>query len=134
MLPAAAVAIVGVLAPRLLKSARPQKKKLMSLVGVGLAGLALGLALDPLTPVIRRICTSSFVILTGGLAFLSLALGYWLIAVLRLRKRSVFFVIVGMNPVFIYLFPLSGGADWLLRIVAPFTMAFSGWLGGGAGQ
>ncbi|OGD15477.1 MAG: hypothetical protein A2V76_01140 [Candidatus Aminicenantes bacterium RBG_16_63_14] len=129
MVPAAAFAILGVLAAGLLKSARPQKRKLMSLAGVGLAGVALGLALDPLTPVIRRICTSSFVILTGGLAFLSLALGYWLIDVMRFRKRSVFFVIVGMNPVFIYLFALSGGAEWLHRIVSPFTMAFAGWTG-----
>ena len=129
LVPASAFAILGVLAAGLLKSGRPQKRKLMSLVWTGSAGVALGLALDPLTPVIRRICTSSFVILGGGLAFLSLALGYWLIDVMKFRKRSVFFVIVGMNPVFIYLFALSGGADWLHRIVAPFTLAFSGWVG-----
>jgi predicted acyltransferase len=134
MVPAATFAILGVLAAGLLKSGRPRKSKLLSLVGVGLAGVALGLALDPLTPVIKRLCTSSFVILTGGLAFLSLALGYWLIDVMKFRKRSVFFVIVGMNPVFIYLFALSGGADWLNRIVAPFTMAFSGWTGEGPAQ
>ncbi len=134
MVPAAAFAILGVLAAGLLQSGRSQKKKLIVLVGVGLAGVALGLALDPLTPVIRHICTSSFVILSGGLAFLSLALGYWLIDMMGFRKRSVFFVIVGMNPVFIYLFALSGGADWLNRIVAPFTMAFSGWMGEGPAQ
>jgi predicted acyltransferase len=134
MVPAAVFAILGVLAAGLLKSGRTQKKKLISLVWTGLAGVALGLALDPLTPVIKRLCTSSFVILTGGLAFLSLALGYWLIDVMKFRKRSVFFVIVGMNPVFIYLFALSGGADWLNRIVAPFTMAFSGWIGEGPAQ
>ena len=134
LVPAAAFAILGVLAAGLLKSGRSQKKKLMSLVWTGLAGVALGLALDPLTPVIKRLCTSSFVILTGGLAFLSLALSYWLIDVMKFRKRSVFFVIVGMNPVFIYLFALSGGADWLTRIVVPFTMAFSGCVGEGSAQ
>jgi predicted acyltransferase len=134
MVPAAAFAILGVLAAGLLQSGWPQKKKLIVLVGMGLSGVALGLALDPLTPVIRRICTSSYVILTGGLAFLSLALGYWLIDMMGFRKRSVFFVIVGMNPVFIYLFALSGGADWLYRIVVPFTMAFSGWMGEGPAQ
>ena len=129
MVPAAAFAIMGVLAAGLLKSGRSQKKKLITLVGVGLAGVTLVLALNLLTPIIRSIGTSSFVIMSGGLAFLSLALGYWLIDVMRFRKRSVFFVMVGMNPVFIYLFALSGGADWLYRIVVPFTMAFSGWIG-----
>jgi predicted acyltransferase len=134
IVPAAAFAILGVLAAEMLKGGRTQKRKLVSLVGAGVAGVALGLALDPLTPIIRRLCTSSFVVLSGGLAFLSLALGYWLIDVMKFRKRSVFFVIVGMNPVFIYLFALSGGADWLTRIVAPFTMAFSGWMGEGPAQ
>lgn len=129
IIPSAVFAILGVIAGGLLKSARPQKSKLVSLVVIGMAGVVLGLALDPLTPVIRRLCTSSFVILSGGLALLSLALGYWLIDVMQFRKRSVFFVVVGMNPVFIYLFSLSGGAEWLRNIVAPFTMAFSGWIG-----
>jgi predicted acyltransferase len=131
MVPAAAFAILGVLAAGLLKNGRSQKQKLMRMVWTGLAGVALGLALDPLTPVIKRLCTSSFVILSGGLAFLFLALGYWLIDVMKFRKRPAFFVIVGMNPVFIYLFALSGGADWLYRIVAPFSMASSGWVGEG---
>ena len=134
IVPAAAFAISGVLAAGLLRSGRPQKKMLMSLIWTGLAGVALGLALDPLTPIIRRICTSSFVILSIGLAFLSLALGYWLIDVMKFRKRSVFFIVVGMNPIFIYLFALSGGAEWFHRIVAPFTMAFSGWVGQGPAQ
>ena len=129
IVPAAAFVIMGVLAARLLESDRTQRGKLMRLIGAGLGGVALGLVLDPLTPVIRRISTSSFVILAGGLAFLSMALGYWLVDVMKFRKRSVFFVIVGLNPVFIYLFALSGGADWVHRIVAPFTMAFSAWTG-----
>jgi predicted acyltransferase len=129
LVPAVAVTLLGVVAAKLLKSGRPQKRLLVNLAGAGLAGVAVGLALDPLTPVVRRISTSSFVVLCGGLAFLSLALGYWLIDMMRFRRRSVFFVIVGSNPVFIYLFALSGGADWLLRIAGPFTMAFSGWIG-----
>ncbi len=134
LVPAATFVILGVLAARILKSGRPHNKLLASLVGTGLAGVVLGLALDPVTPVIRKLCTSSFVLLVGGLAILSLALGYWLIDVMKFRKRSVFFVVVGMNPLFIYLFALSGGADWLYRIVAPFTMVFSGWMGEGPAQ
>ncbi|MBE0710883.1 MAG: DUF5009 domain-containing protein, partial [Candidatus Aminicenantes bacterium] len=134
IVPASTFVILGILAARILKSGRPHKKMLVSLVGTGLAGVALGLTLDQVTPVVRKLHTGSFVILTGGLAFLSLALGYWLIDMMGFRKRSVFFVIVGMNPVFIYLFALSGGAEWLNRIVLPFAMAFSGWIGEGPAQ
>ncbi|MCJ7485583.1 MAG: DUF5009 domain-containing protein [Candidatus Aminicenantes bacterium] len=134
IVPASTFVILGILAARILKSGRPHKKMLVSLVGTGLAGVALGLTLDQVTPVVRKLHTGSFVILTGGLAFLSLALGYWLIDMMGFRKRSVFFVIVGMNPVFVYLFALSGGAEWLNRIVLPFAMAFSGWMGEGPAQ
>jgi predicted acyltransferase len=134
MVPAAAFVIAGVLAAGLLRSGRATKQTLLSLTGIGLAGVLLGLALDGLTPLIRRICTSSFVIMCVGLAFLSLALGYWLIDVMNFRRRSAFFICVGMNPLFIYLFAMSGGADWLRRIADPFTTAFTGWIGQGPSE
>ena len=82
----------------------------------------------------ERISTSSFIILSAGLALLGLALGYWLIDMARIRKGAPFFLIVGMNPIFIYLFALSGGGDWLCTIVAPFTMSFAAWMGNGPAQ
>jgi predicted acyltransferase len=129
VVPAAAFALMGLLAARILRSGRPTREILRRLAATGVAGVAAGIALDFVTPVVRAVSSSSFVVLCGGLAFLSLALAYWLMDVMRFRKRSVFFVAVGMNPIFIYVFALSGGGEWLLRAVAPFTMAFSGWLG-----
>jgi hypothetical protein len=35
-----------------------------------------------------------------------------------------------MNPIFIYLFALSGGAEWLQSVVDPFVLGFSKWTGG----
>jgi predicted acyltransferase len=129
IVPAAAHTVLGVLAGRLLRSGKSRAQKLKILVWTGLSGVAAGIALDPLTPIVKRICTSSFVIVSGGLVLLALALAYWLIDVVMIRKGAVFFVSVGMNPIFIYLFALSGGGDWFRRIVEPFTMAFSGWMG-----
>jgi predicted acyltransferase len=127
--PLTALAIWGVLAGHLLRNQMSPARKMRTLLSVGLIGVATGLALSPLTPIIRKISTSSFVILAGGLGFLALALSYWLIDVLSLRKWAKFFVIVGMNPLFIYLFSQMGGAEWFERIVSPFAQGLLGWRG-----
>ena len=45
------------------------------------------------------------------------------------KKLAWFFAIVGMNPLFIYLFAHVGGADFIEHIIHPFTMALFGWTG-----
>ncbi len=129
IVPAAAFIFAGILAGRWLKQGGAPQRTLRGLVLAGLLGVGAGLAMDPLTPVVRRLCTSSFVILSAGLACLCLALGFWLKDMLRIGGRGAFFVCVGMNPLFIYLFAYSGGAEWLRQIVEPFTWAFAGPLG-----
>jgi predicted acyltransferase len=79
------------------------------------------------TPIIKRICTSSFVIVSGGWCLLALAFSYWLIDVKQLRRWAWFFVYVGMNSLFIYLFTETGGAEWVGAIVKPFTEGIFGW-------
>jgi predicted acyltransferase len=88
-----------------------------------------GYALDPVTPIIKRICTSSFVIVSGGWCLLALAFSYWLIDVMGQKKWAVFFNIVGMNSLFIYLFTNTGGAEWFHRVSKPFTMGLFAWAG-----
>jgi predicted acyltransferase len=60
--------------------------------------------------IIKRISTSSFVIVSGGWTFLTLAFSYWLIDIKKRQKWSRFLRVVGMNPLFIYLFAHVGGA------------------------
>jgi predicted acyltransferase len=127
--PTAAHTMWGVLAGQLLRSARPASRKIRALAIAGVVAVAVGYGLNPVTPIIKRICTSSFVIASGGWCLLGLGLSYWLIDVLELRRWSKFFVIVGMNPLFIYLFAETGGADWLGRIAKPFAMGVFGWTG-----
>jgi predicted acyltransferase len=102
-------------------------QKIKILVIAGLIGVVVGYALDPITPIIKRIATTSFVIVSGGWCLLALALSYWFIDVKKIKDWSTVFAIVGMNPLFIYLFAEAGGGDFLYRIAKPFTMAaFSG--------
>jgi predicted acyltransferase len=59
----------------------------------------------------------------------ALAFCYWLVDVKRVRRWATFFTIVGMNPLFIYLFTESYGTVWLASLVKPFTMAGRTWMG-----
>jgi predicted acyltransferase len=128
-IPTAAHTIWGVLAGQwLMRSAAP-KKKIAWLAGLGAAGVAAGFALTAVTPMIKRISTSSFVIASGGFCLLTLAFSYWLIDVRKWSKWAVFLNIVGMNSLFIYLFTESGGTVWVRKLAWPFTMAFAGWIG-----
>jgi predicted acyltransferase len=128
-IPTAAHTIWGVLAGQLLMSSRQPKRKIAVLAGLGAAGVAAGFALTAVSPMIKRICTSSFVVASGGFCLLMLAFSYWLIDVRKFRKWAVFLNIVGMNSLFIYLFTESGGTSWVTRLVQPFTMGFAGWTG-----
>lgn len=127
--PLTAMTIWGMLAGNLLKARGSPARKLRILLSAGFIGVAVGLALSPLTPIIRKTATSSFVILAGGLGFLALALSYCLLDILRLRTWAKPFVIVGMNPLLIYLFTQAGGADWFERLVSPFAQGLLGWRG-----
>lgn len=105
--PTAAHTIWGALCGQLLSSKFSSIKKLKILIIVGLAFIALGYGLTPISPIIKRICTSSFVFISGGWSILALALTYWIIDVKNYKKWAKFGIIVGMNPIFIYLFASS---------------------------
>jgi predicted acyltransferase len=128
-IPTAAHTIWGVLAGQWLMGSRAPRRKIEVLAAAGLAGLLLGYALTPFTPIIKRIATSSFVIVSGGFCLLALALCYWLVDVRRRRRGAVFFSIVGLNSLFIYLFTESGGTTWISRLVRPFAQGLLSWTG-----
>jgi len=128
-IPTAAHTIWGVMAGQVLRSVRPARKKIRVLALSGLAGVVAGVALHPVTPIIKRICTSSFVLASGGFCLLALALSYWTIDVRKHRKWTTFLNIVGLNSLFIYLFTESGGTSWITKLVRPFTEALFGWTG-----
>jgi predicted acyltransferase len=128
-IPTAAHTIWGVLAGQWLMGPASERRKTAWLAVVGAAAVAIGLALTPVSPIIKRLCTSSFVVTSGGFCLVGLAACYGLVDVLRFRRGATFFTIVGMNSLFIYLFTESGGTSWVLRLVRPFTMATANWAG-----
>jgi predicted acyltransferase len=127
--PTIAHTVWGVLAGKLILSNRPAVQKIRILLLAGVIGLVFGYSLDFVTPIIKRISTTSFVLASGGWCFLALCFSYWLIDLKQWGKWAVFFAIVGMNPLFIYLFAHIGGSDLIYHIFKPFTMGLFSWMG-----
>ena len=122
----------GVLCGKLLMGNKPDAKKIRILLIAGVSALLIGYSLDGLniTPIIKKIATSSFVFASGGWAILVLCFCYWLIDVMKkFTIGSKMFIIVGMNSIFIYLFFSIGGAGLIHRIVAPFSNLLFSWGG-----
>ena len=107
--------IWGLMAGQLLLSAKTSSRKFITLLSSGAFAIAIGLALDlgGVTPMLKWISTSSFVLVTGGITLIILGLCYEWIDVHNYRKGLKFFTIVGMNSIFIYLFFIFIGDKWL---------------------
>jgi predicted acyltransferase len=122
----------GVLCGKLLMSDRPTSSKIKTLLIAGISALVIGYSLDLLnvTPIIKKIATSSFVFASGGWTILALCFSYWLIDVKKqFIKGSGMFIIVGMNSIFIYMFFSIGGAGLISTLVAPFSKLLFSWGG-----
>jgi predicted acyltransferase len=116
-LPAIGTCLLGIFAGLVLRNGTvsPDKKVLWLVVG-GLASVALGWLWHLQFPVIKKIWTSSFVLVAGGYSALLLAAFYWVIDVKRWRGWCLPFVWYGCNPITIYLVSnLLGGFSKVAR-------------------
>jgi predicted acyltransferase len=103
-LPAVATCLLGVFAGLLLKQgASSDQKKVFYLVAAGIAGVVAGSLWGLQFPVIKKIWTSSYVLVAGGYACLMLAAFYQMIEIWQWRKWCIPFLWIGMNPITIYL-------------------------------
>ncbi len=114
-IPTAAHTIWGAVAGKWLLTLPGNKSKLKKILILGAVTLVLGYALDiaGITPIIKRIATTSFTLASGGWCLLGLAFLYWWIDVLQHKKFLLFFLIVGMNSIFIYVFFEIVVSRWL---------------------
>jgi predicted acyltransferase len=125
--PTSAHTIWGVLVGWMLLKDWPPRRKILTLLGIGTAGIVTGYAMNPLIPIIKHTCTSSFIIVSGGWCLVAMAFSYWLIDVMSFRRLGLFFGVVGMNPIFIYLFSHRGGKGILSSMARPFTHRIFAW-------
>ena len=119
-IPTAVHTIAGALAGKLLISG---KSRIKTLIIWGAICLFLGYTLDlsGITPIIKRIATSSFTLASLGWCLWALAMSYWWIDVQDHRRHLKFFTIVGMNAIFIYLFFEIVGSRWFNGYIGKIT-------------
>lgn len=131
-LPAIATALLGVLAGEWLKHAPGGIwRKAGGLAAAGLLLAAAGWAWHPAFPVIKKIWTSSYVLVAGGYSLLLLAVFLILVDAWKLRRGLAPFIWIGMNPITLYLsinlIPYSRLSRSLLG--GPLTDAAGAWGG-----
>lgn len=125
-IPTAAHTIWGAMFGNLLLSDKTIQTKIKTMVFAGTIGLILGYGLDlsGITPIIKRISTSSFTFVSGGWAILALAFFYWMVDVKKVQSWTFAFLVVGMNSIFIYLFAKILGDEWLFGFIKIFSFGF----------
>lgn len=107
-IPAVATCVLGILTGQWLRSARDVPQKALGMFLAGLIGVGLGELFNLWFPINKKLWTGSYVLLTAGLALMSLALLYWLVDGKRWRGPwTKPFVILGMNAIASYVFAES---------------------------
>jgi predicted acyltransferase len=117
-LPAIGTCLCGVFAGLLLRDRRfNDPQKLAWLAGAGAVAIAVGWLWGLHFPVIKKIWTSSYVLVAAGYSAWLLAAFYYLIEVRRWERWATPFVWIGMNPITVYVGgSLIGYADVAERL------------------
>jgi predicted acyltransferase len=105
-IPAIATAILGMLTGQLLKINRHRLnhwKKLGIMFGSGIVLILLALLWDLSFPINKNLWTSSFVLMAAGISLLLLSFFYLLNDIWKMRSWAFPFVVIGLNPITIYL-------------------------------
>lgn len=97
----------------LVRSRKTDQQKCATLIIAAAVLLLIGTILDvTLLPAVKRIWTPAWALLSGGWVLVLLALFYWIVEVVGLRRLVFPLVVVGMNSIAIYLLH-SLGAGWI---------------------
>lgn len=103
MIPTISTALLGILVGQWMRQqsnpVETVKGLLIAAVGLTVAGLLLAIPMA----INKLLWNSSYVLFTGGLSCFFLALFYWIIDMRNHKKWAFFFVVIGLNPITIYI-------------------------------
>jgi predicted acyltransferase len=141
-LPAVASALFGVFAGDWLVRPHRRVHRSLSLIVAGIAAAGLALLWDLVFPINKNLWTSSFALLSGGLAAATLGLCHWTLDVKRWRGWELPFIAFGRNPLATYFLSVAADAVLTRWIAAPeaslkdvlFERGFASWLGACCGR
>jgi predicted acyltransferase len=121
--PVIATVLLGALAGTWLLSLRRVAIKVGGLAAAGLALVLLGLLWNRTFPIIKHIWTSSYVLYAAGWSCLLLGLFYGVVDGLKWRRWGFPLVLIGMNPLVIYLLLSTGLLNF--KYIADFFFGFA---------
>lgn len=101
-LPAIATGITGILAGQLILSEQPQEQKIIRLFSYGFFALIIGYFWHYIFPINKNIWTSSFVMVTSGLAAMVLSVSIYFVDVLGRTRFTKAGIIFGSNAITVY--------------------------------
>ena len=139
-LPAFVTGLLGIFTGVFLRNKSvPDAKKVVYLLGAGAASAAVGWLWGMEIPVIKKLWTSSYVLVAGGYSAMLLGVFYWVVDVRKWQKWCQPFIWIGMNPITLYLTSnfLGGlGFEKLARRVAggPVKSFFDTHVANGCGE
>jgi predicted acyltransferase len=125
-IPTAVHTIAGALAGKLFMSSKKKIPVLLLWASVCFA-VGYGMNIAGITPIIKRIATSSFTVASLGWCLCFVALSYWWIDIRQHRRYLLFFTIVGMNSIFIYVFFEIVGSRWFNEYIRSISNGVMGW-------
>jgi predicted acyltransferase len=116
----------------LLMTSRSAIQKIKIIALIGLSCVVLGLALNPVIPIVMKIWTTSYGLASAGWACLMFLCFHWVFDVRSWQKWAFPFVVIGMNAVAIYMsetiIPWSKTVDIfthpLTAMLGSFTLLF----------
>jgi predicted acyltransferase len=117
-IPTIATTLIGLLIGELLMTARSKETKAKVIGGIGLACIAAGYATSFIVPVVMKLWTTSYGLISAGWACLMFLFFYWLVDIRGYRRWAFPLAVIGMNAIFIYMFTSLIHLD---PIVDPFT-------------
>ena len=104
-IPTISTTILGLLFGQVLLSASTHREKMKVFALTGLGCLAAGLALSPVVPVIMKLWTTTYGLMSAGWACLLFLFFYWVLDVRQYRKWAFPLVVIGTNALAAYLGP-----------------------------
>jgi predicted acyltransferase len=121
-IPTISTTLLGLLIGELLMTHSSKESKARLIAGIGLGCIAVGFALSPIVPIVMKMWTTSYGLVSAGWACLMFLFFYWLVDIRGYRRWAFFFTVIGANAIFIYMFSSLIHLD---PIVDVFTQRFA---------
>jgi len=123
-----ATTLSGLFAGTVIKNQKDKMKVVQTLLIYGAIALSLGILGNIWHPVVKKIWSSTFVLVSSGICYFLVAAFYWIIDVKKKFKWAFFLKVIGMNAITAYVvthvLPFPKIASFILYGLAPYTGSY----------